>query len=1532
VVGIIIVLDLFLVGIVCLPPVQTAIVTKITAAMSRKLQSEFSIKHVYITPMFSFIGTDVVFKDHKNNNMIYVPYVKSHFTALGFSPFKISFGATTVRRAEVTVRKYADEDRVNIAIWADHFKKKDKTTRTPFLIRFDYIDMENSRFLYQNDDVKSADNQGVIDYGYFELKDINLKTADFNLENLPETFEIRAFITQISLKQYTGFQIDKMSGAFCLNQYGLSLAGMHLATPNSNAYMDFALQYNDWSDYGQFVDSVRFNATIYPSMVNIKDVAYFAPKLKGMDNRIVLTGKTNGNVNELKMKDVFARFGHHTYLKGNFEIDDIVSNNAPAYHFVLQESNLNIADLSFFKLPQNKSLSQLNQLNGVINAKATGCFHGTARDFDSNIDLVSDIGNVSVSLGSKTEGYQVHYNGKASSDGFNIGKLLDNQKLFNYALFDAKLQATIPNTSALNIKLAKAYIDADISSLDFAGYHYQNIRLKSNVRHKNVEVKMISDDAHCNFSLDGLVDLTAKEPFLNASLNLKNVDVTQLFAKYDLPNNPKNGLDKTVAFLLQRPNITVAANDLTIRLSGHQIDDANGYVAIDGLTITQQQSSQSPLNIYGERLRLTLINTETGLHKYNFASTFLNASLSTNYELEEMLDSLIAMGYKYLPNLLPQRQKKSQGIQSVAIQSIGNDKYMDLEIETYRTRALLDMFMPGLQIAPRSSLYCHIPNDGKKQLLSVDVPQLVLKDRFKLYGLKIIGQDTAANKLLIDVSLDTGIVKMGGGQFAFKNINLDAQASHNLVNYKLSWIMPESISSHLSLLLGNVKILDNQNIVSHIAQSSIFIKDKEWKTIGRNSIVVGKDDFIFDDVKLVSDESSLTLDGTISQNMNDNLNIIVQHVDMSLLNQFTYNMKMQFAGDVSAEFIFTMLPNQQRALTGRACVSNFVFNETPFGNLFAVAAVNAKGIMGFSGGIFLRDEPINSTMIESYSVQDFRSEQHRMADLRGYYLPDKKTFTVNGDIDTLNIGFLSPYFEAFSQHVSGIASGDLTFIAKPDSTYFDGTVIVQNARMGIKALNTIYTIQNQIIEFDQRGIKLNNVVVKDRDNNEAYLTGTILHHNFKDFKLNLNVNTARIMALNAPRSSDVYFYGDGFVAGHVSIIGDATQLSFKGSNLRTLSGTMFYLPLTFADKVSETPGIRFKIKQDAIGQTQQKPSSMVLDMDFIFNITKDAVINLILDPSIGGSVRATALGTCRVQYNTNSELLLNGDVTLVSGEFALSLKDILNRRLELMPGGTISFNGSIDDARISLQALHTANNVSLTDILPDMSTSGLARGNRVNAYINLSGNLFDPNIGFSFKLPNSSNEINSMLMSAIDTTNAQNNATQFFALLLTDNFLPQNRVNDPSNMFNVNTLGNAGIAMVSGVIGNMLSKNIKFAKIGVNYKAENKTTDNYSAAEYGGNVTIPLFNNRVIFQTNVNYIDDKNASSTADNIKVEASAEIPFNDNWRMKLFNFNDQYSWDHITAQTMQGVGVSIIFQQEFNNKVDFLANYRRKKAVKK
>ncbi|MDR2868021.1 MAG: hypothetical protein LBV46_00570, partial [Bacteroidales bacterium] len=1129
-----IVLDLLLVGLVFLPPVQNFIVGKVTQVMTDKWKSEFSIGHIYITPLMNVVGTDVTFKDHHNQKMIYVPYVKTHINGISFKPFRLNFGKTFVENADVIVRKYKNERKVNMAMWADRIKAaKTKKTTTIFRIHFDKIDMQKSRFLFQNDNEKLADNHGIIDYAYFELKDIKFLADNFNLENTISTFQLTALINSLALNQYTGFEIKDMSGNFSINAFGLTLDKAHLVTNNSNAFMDFAFHYNNWSSYSSFVDSVLFDSQINHGRVDMKDIAYFAPKIKGMDNMVtILGGKVSGTVNALKVADVDAEIGDLSFLKGNFEIEDIVSNKEPAYHLDLKESSFQISDLQAFKLPQGKQLTQLSKINGLKEAQVKGYFHGTFRSFDTHFDIASNMGTIAASMKAAQQNKKINFSGNISTNNLNIGTILEKPKLFNQLALQSTITGSMPDEESLNFKKAFAQIEAQVAHVDFAGYRYQNIDIESTIESGKVEAQVISQDDNCRFDVNGTVQFSEEKPDIMAHLLINNIQATSLFAKYNLPEKPTDGLEQVVSFLRSRPDMALTAQEIDVHISGTQIDNVNGYISINGLNL-----SQGNLKIDGEWLRLTLINTQGGVHKFILASNLVNASLSTNYEISGIKDTLINLAYHYLPRFLPPRHPATPSNQLTKTK-INNNKYLQnlksgylsFEMETFQTRQIVAMFLPSVSIAPRSTLSFNT-DDNRNITLHSKIPRLTIKDKFSIYGLTIESNDPKKNLFGLSLHLDTAVVHVGDTKLPFKDLRLTGTVGNDHVEYDLNWLNPPAISTYPSHLAGTFDAVDSQTVVAKVTSSSIFLKEKEWTFNTKHQVTFEKENIDFDNVVMASGESKLAVHGNFSQSIDNNMFIDVNNIDMSILNSFMTSMKIKFAGDGSANFIYGMQANRQRLLTGRAYVSDFVFNDSKFGNFFAVAAANAKGILTFSGGLFKKDAPVNSAIIGDYGVADFQNEPNRIADLRGYYLPENKTLTVHGDIDTLDIGFLKPFFTSFSHHISGVASGDISFIAKPDSTYFDGTVIVQDGHLGIKVLNTIYHLKNQIIEFDQQGIIFNNIEVTDRDDNVAKLNGYVQHHNFKDFKMKFAIETDRILALNTPKSSDTYFYGDGYVAG-----------------------------------------------------------------------------------------------------------------------------------------------------------------------------------------------------------------------------------------------------------------------------------------------------------------------------------------------------------------------------------------------------------------
>ena len=79
----------------------------------------------------------------------------------------------------------------------------------------------------------------------------------------------------------------------------------------------------------------------------------------------------------------------------------------------------------------------------------------------------------------------------------------------------------------------------------------------------------------------------------------------------------------------------------------------------------------------------------------------------------------------------------------------------------------------------------------------------------------------------------------------------------------------------------------------------------------------------------------------------------------------------------------------------------------------------------------------------------------------------------------------------------------------------------------------------------------------------------------------------------------------------------------------------------------------------------------------------------------------------------------------------------------------------------------------------------------------------------------------------------------------------------------------------------------------------------------------------MIFETNIGYYDNNSANggkASIENFYGDFSLEylITAKGNWRVKVYNFNDQYALE--AYRRIPGVGLALMYKQEFNNKNDF------------
>ncbi len=1508
VVAALLLLDLMLVGLILVPKVQTFVVNKITSSLSEKWGSEFSIDKVWITPTLKVVAQDVVFKDHHNNNMIYSEKVKGRLKSLKFKPFQLGLGDVVFERPEITLRTYKGEDAVNISIWANKIPKSD--THSDFILTSNSAKIHNGNFVLINDNTRTVfDTKGNpdIDYSFFELADISLDADDFYLKNADVSMKIK----DLSFSQYGGFDLKKASGDFRICDTTLVFNNLKLKTKDSDLDLDLVFRYDNWQKYGEFVDSIQIVSTIRPSVLAMGDVAGFAPAIKGMNEVFYLSSeKVEGYVSDFKLDKAKVEWLGNNKIAGDISIKNVVDFKNAYLDLNFDSASVNVPDVKMFTLPGGKTIPINSTISKFGYTTFNGGFTGTLDQFVADIDANCGLGPVKAYLETDPNNGRLKFYGNLASDNFNIAKLIGNNKVLGSSSVDLSLDGVLPSggLSAENIKNADAHLYGNVNRLRLLGYPLRRISVEGDCKDGLFDATLTVRDSNLTGSAVAQLDISREVPSLQGNISLQRFaigDIASSLPKVD--SATATGIDKFIAAMQRNPSVNVSFDNLQVVLNGNNINNVNGFLGCDNVKLKYNEDS-----LQNERLRLTALNNEN-VHKFLLSSNIANASFETSYPLNSVVDSLQNIAHRILPSLV----KPSKN--HIYSSETDENGYLKLTLRTYNTRPLTKIFMPELMLAPNSEVNIAVHNDNTPEVVQVKLPFFGLYNKFRLHNFTLDGISEDGESLDLVSKGDSVIVHVGQGKLVFDKVDLKASEKNNMLDCDLSWHNPFNSQKNISNLKGSADISSTKDLIVRLKPSQIYIKDYLCHFNDSNEVHIKPNKYEIDNLTFSTSNSSIALNGTYATKEDSRLTAALKNIDMSLINPLLDN--MSFGGRLFANLSLNNRDGKSIIL-GKTIIDELDMNESRLGDVFLVAGMNDEKDMRFAGGLFNADFPLTFETLSSYTMQSFQDEKNKTANISGTYA--NKDFYVKAVFDTLQADFLSPFLSSFSDKLTGIASGDLAFHASPDSTYFDGTVHVIDANMNISALGTEYNVVDQDIMFNKDGIFFDEMQIRDVEGNVATMSGQILHDMFKNMQFDLQIHADRIMALNAPKTTNSVFYGTGFVNGDVFIYGDESGLSFVGPAIKTLEGSRIVLQVSSSNSASETDLIRFKpnATESKTDVQYEEPSSMALNFDFTFDVTNDADIVLILE-SIGGTMNARADGRFRLSYNSNDALNLYGNLLLHSGDFKISLYDVVNSKFTLVQGGTINFDGPLENMTVDLMAYKTSK-TSLANIIP---AEYLPSGNvNVNAGLHLNGPLMqriEPT--FSFELPNSSSEVRNLFYTAIDTQNTENMTKQFAYFLITNTFMPQDMFANSSN-------GPSGLGIFSNIVNNMLG-NVIDSKIGTFGITYNQATET-SSAEYGVKANANILKDRMTMSTSIGYYDDRTASDAYNNIYGDFSVEYNINKTgtWKLKAYTYIGDRDDDYFYENNYNNytAGVAMTYKRDFDTKSKKKKN-KTKKNVK-
>lgn len=747
---------------------------------------------------------------------------------------KLNINYVKIDNALVNFRKYNDTAKWNYQFVIDYFDppKDPNDTSAPrsFILKVNKVEVENTAFAYRNPTVTN------VEAGKFNPDDFRFNRLTGSLDKFSLVDDSISFKTDnLTTIEKNGFLVNKMQADARIHPKGLEFFNLSVETDKSALKDELRMTYNGWDDLEDFVSTVRFDAHLTNSKVNLDDITFWAPALNNLEQELTVSGFAKGTIDNLKVKEFAIGGGKESYLAGDFNIRGLPDFETSFIDVSLDKSHVTTTDI--------KALTGLKSLPIGITKMGkidfTGSFTGFTKSFVAYGNFNTNLGRFSsdIKLDFMGEDGEATYSGYLKSKGFDLGTFTNEPKLLGNVALNAKIEG-----KGLSLETIDAAIQGQINTIDFNNYAYTNIELDGNYSGKMFNGFAKIRDKNVDLDFDGSIDFTNELPKLNFVSTIHKANLNKL--KIDSVPSDITG-------------------KLYINLEGDKLDNLDGVLSVSDIE-------------YRRKTRLLRLDTawlqanySDSIRNLKFTSSIVDFDISGQYNFSELGGTL----YNYAANLLPQIVKKDSSL-------IAKENFA-FSIDVKRPYLLTNFLLRELTVDPfvaKGSINTYTNN----VFLNLATEQLLYNDMtFSKVAIKTSTAGSGAQKL----ELRCGEFYKGDSLYLENGL---AALTFDSSNVLFDIVAPKTIARLNAHLRG--KFLFTDTLYRLVFNNSAVISEKrEWDISDRSFISYHPKTkkVIVKDFKISSFNEALLVNGTVSKDIKDTLRIDFDNFNIADVNYFT---------------------------------------------------------------------------------------------------------------------------------------------------------------------------------------------------------------------------------------------------------------------------------------------------------------------------------------------------------------------------------------------------------------------------------------------------------------------------------------------------------------------------------------------------------------------------------------------------------------------------------------------------------------------
>lgn len=896
--------------------------------------------------------------------------------------------------------------------------------------------------------------------------------------------------------------------------------------------------------------------------------------------------------------------------------------------------------------------------------------------------------------------------------------------------------------------------------------------------------------------------------------------------------------------------------------TGDNIDTMNGLVEFDSGEYFNDNDTIK-LN------SLTINTSSADKNVLELTSDFLDARIEGQYSFRTLKNSIENLIATYLPTSRAEKHELN-----------GRNNF-SLNVQIKNAEPVLKTFYPDLKI---SSGY--LSADYNESQPNLDLYAEI--DDIQLKALHLQGYSISARA---DETLDfkTRIEQVSFGQKQnLYNLAVLASAKDDVIDTKLLWNNYD-ILTYSGLLEAKVQFSERNHNKAHadikIEPGRIYVADSLW-TIHPSALTIDSSRVEIDNFLISNDNQYLSLNGVISKDPEDKIDIRANNFKLENLNRFAKGPNA-FSGDLHGTVSLLNVYNRPLFLSDIE-LEDFYFNDLRVGNITLKSAWDSK-----SEGIQAELIADNDTRQTLYGY--------------GAYYPTSDSLDFTVDADGFSLTILNTVLKGNFQNVHGDATGEIKVGGGLKKVLLDGDILGTNAGLALSQLQVSYYFTDTV-KFRSDSIIFDHITINDFEGNTGVFNGSIRHDNFQNMDYDLSVLSNNLQVINTTPSVNEKFYGKAFANGRVIITGHGRTVNISGT-ARTLPKTAINIAMDSGYEAQTYDFIRFVNHNEAGEEENSAPpepqEKSQVNMSFDLDVTPDARFQLIYDSQIGDMIRAQGLGDLQVKIDPDFNIELYGDFSVERGDYLFTLKNVINKKFEIERGGKVQWSGDPYNAIISLNAIYRLK-ASLNELFAGSNENyDYMQRVPVNCIIKLEDQLSNPKINFAIEFPSVEDRIKEEVKQYMNTEEDMNK--QMLSLLVLGQFYTPEYLRGSYEAQNPNLVGATASELFSNQLSNWLSQISNDFDIGVNYRPGNQITDD----EIELALSTQIFNDRVTINGNISNNANQTGTTTTNNSSAfvgDFDVNVKLTNNGKLQLKAYN--HSNNNIIYETSpykQGIGIS-------------------------